>query len=331
MKDRSYNVQLEINSKGGISAASCECPRGKWLCSHMAATASNGNKKGYSKTDLPNTWIAKPKKGAMTVPKKCDEVFPHSKPDYRATTREVTDEDRDFFLKSLCETGEFCPMQWYLGPEPPQENQHIPLMPALSEDLIKEFMESKAQFLEKCRVSAEQIHWLASNTSDQRSSLLWGKVRRLQLTGSNFGDVLKAVNRNRGHGHPFPPSLFKTLVGEYTFNSKDSSIWGQMHEQVALEHYKELTGNHVEDTGIHLFPCGFLGSSPDGIITYRGTDRKGVLEIKCPWKYRTCTISEALLKELPEGSKATSFYLTKEAKLRQGHTYWHQMQAERKL
>ena len=26
--------------------------------------------------------------------------------------------------------------------------------------------------------------------------------------------------------------------------------------------------------------------------------------------------------------KATSFYLTKEAKLRQGHKYWHQMQAE---
>ena len=38
-----------------------ECARGNWLCSHMAATSIWVNKKGLSKTDLPNSWIAKPR------------------------------------------------------------------------------------------------------------------------------------------------------------------------------------------------------------------------------------------------------------------------------
>ena len=55
MKDRTYKVGLTVNGGDGlITSATCECPSGRWICSHMAATAIHVNRKGFSKTDLPN-------------------------------------------------------------------------------------------------------------------------------------------------------------------------------------------------------------------------------------------------------------------------------------
>ena len=62
LKDRLYKVVLTVDGSGGIACAHCECPCGNWICSHMAAAAIYANKKGLSKTDLPNSWIARPKK-----------------------------------------------------------------------------------------------------------------------------------------------------------------------------------------------------------------------------------------------------------------------------
>ncbi len=154
MKDKSYKVVLKINGDGGITSATCECPRGKWLCNHMAASAIYVNKKGYSKTDLPSSWIAKPRKAARNVTKTCGDFFPHTKPEYRALPREVTDDDREFFFDSLNQTGELVPMQWILGPEP-LENLTNPLMPMLIEDLLKEFIQ--IQFSKDCHHFGESL------------------------------------------------------------------------------------------------------------------------------------------------------------------------------
>ena len=40
-----------------------------------------------------------------------------------------------------------------------------------------------------------------------------------------------------------------------------------MQENAALDQHNAVSGNTVAPTGLHLFPCGFLGSSPDCIIT----------------------------------------------------------------
>ena len=61
MKGRSNKVGLVVDGNGNIHSASCECAKGNWLCSHMAATAIYINKKGFSKTSMPNSWIARPK------------------------------------------------------------------------------------------------------------------------------------------------------------------------------------------------------------------------------------------------------------------------------
>ena len=43
-------------------------------------------------------------------------------------------------------------------------------------------------------------------------------------------------------------------------------MWGQMHEAQAIQDYMLKTGNKVKQAGLYLFPCGFLGSSPDVLL-----------------------------------------------------------------
>ena len=75
---------------------------------------------------------------------------------------------------------------------------------------------------ERCSASNEHITWLAENSSEQCRSSLWGKHRYLCLTGSKFGMVLAAYERNISNSKPYPPSLFKTCKGEYSVVGKDS-------------------------------------------------------------------------------------------------------------
>ena len=327
MKDKCYSVAIIVDGEGGISEASCDCPRGSWLCSHMAATAIYANKKGLSKTDLPNSWISRPKRNATIESKTMADFFPPKRPEYRATSRSVTKEDKAFFYNALKEVSSQTPLQWIIGPEPPALAPKDPLEPNVIEDLLQEFLNDKELFTEKCKVSRSQIEWLAKHTSNQRNSELWGKHRRLRLTGSNFGEVLKAFDRHHCQGRPFPPSLFKKLKGEYSFGTKDAILWGQMHEEHAIKEYSKVTGNSVTPCGLFLFPCGFLGSTPDGIVQSR-TFGKGVLEVKCPWKHRNATILEMVEVELKGKESVKGFFLTKEGSLNPEHNYWHQVQAE---
>ena len=82
------------------------------------------------------------------------------------------------------------------------------------------FFSDKAAFIEKCKVSREQIFWLVIKTVEQQNFLLWGQFRRRRLTRSNFGEVLKASQRHDAHGAPYPPSLFKKLKGEYSLKQR---------------------------------------------------------------------------------------------------------------
>ena len=113
---------------------------------------------------------------------------------------------------------------------------------------------------------------------------------------------MKAVQRHEANGRTYPPSLFKILKGEYNLQKKDPILWGQMHEEEALNAYIENTGNIVLPSGLQLFPCGYLGCSPDGIII--ASSAHGALEIKCPWKYRDST--ETFLFDRKFGCKPKS-------------------------
>ena len=160
----------------------------------------------------------------------------------------------------------------------------------LLEDTMEDFITDKCLFIEKARVTKEQISWLAGATVEQRKSALWGQFHKVRLTASNFGEVTAACFRQEQSQTPFPPSLFKRLRGEYSSGSKDSVLWGQMHEATAIAKYQEITGNQGRPINLVLLPCGFLGSSHDAIIvdiSQHGSATQGVLEIKFPWSHMT--------------------------------------------
>eukprot|EP00795_Rhopilema_esculentum_P014980 gene14980-6135_t len=103
MKDKCYNVSLTVASEGGVSTSHCQCPKEKWTCSHMAAAAIFVNKRGFSKTDLLNSWIVRPKKFIELKP--MSDLFPMPKPDYRSTWREVGGKTGLSFIKNFVKLG----------------------------------------------------------------------------------------------------------------------------------------------------------------------------------------------------------------------------------
>ena len=64
MKDKSYSISINIDGSGGENKATCGCPRGNWVCIHIAAVAIFANTQGLSKTDLPNSLGARAKTAA---------------------------------------------------------------------------------------------------------------------------------------------------------------------------------------------------------------------------------------------------------------------------
>ena len=86
----------------------------------------------------------------------------------------------------------------------------------------------------------------------------------------------------------------------------------------------------MEDCGIFLFPCGFLGSNPDGIINageVDGEPNRGLLEIKSPWAHRNTIVRDVIKSEL-QGKDKDNFYSTTEGDLNKYHPCWHQVLAE---
>lgn len=80
--------------------------------------------------------------------------------------------------------------------------------------------------------------------------------------------------------------------------------------------------------GLYLFECGYLGSTPDGLITSNNEVGRGVLEVKCPWKYRSSTVENMKKIELRGKQENKQFCLNVNDMLVKGHNYWHQVQAE---
>ena len=152
-------------------------------------------------------------------------------------------------------------------------------------------------------------------TIGQHDNPVWMDARQWRITASNFGQVC-----NRNFRVLYPSSLTKILLGDYDHPRTAAIQWGFDHEDVALEAYQNKTGVEVDVCGIFLSTeLPFLGASPDGII-YTGNGKFALVEIKCPFKYRHCNISEACHDR--------KFCLRKkddQLELRRDHDYYYQV------
>ncbi|GCB70800.1 hypothetical protein scyTo_0001378 [Scyliorhinus torazame] len=107
--------------------------------------------------------------------------------------------------------------------------------------------------------------------------------------------------------------------------------WGVENESVAIKKYEKLKS---EKTGrqISVQPCGlfvdpvknWLAASPDGVVVDKATgDTVSLLEVKCPYKHRNHTISQAC-----EDSNFCLENKRGEPQLKKGHSYFTQIQCQ---
>jgi len=141
--------------------------------------------------------------------------------------------------------------------------------------------------VQQLKPTASDIVNISNITIEQRSDPLWFQYRKMRLTASNFGIVLKAIERNR-----YTETLFRQLMGQYSIASLAAIQWGIDHESTAVADYEMKQQCKVKSVGLFLSDCGLLGSSPDGFVS-----DDCILEVKCPWYLRsnTTTIFEAAL------------------------------------
>ncbi|KAJ8928590.1 hypothetical protein NQ314_018837 [Rhamnusium bicolor] len=96
--------------------------------------------------------------------------------------------------------------------------------------------------------------------------------------------------------------------------------WGKDNEATALQKFKTYTNLNVQSSGLWLDSCGFLGADPDGL-----NNEGCVLEIKCPFKYRsTNSLTDAI-------SDRSYFYWYDENDqivMNPSHNYYHQVQGQ---
>ena len=164
---------------------------------------------------------------------------------------------------------------------------------------------------------------LESLTVTQSENPLWYSSRARRLTSSKFGDV---INRKS-----VPSSVFV----RNTFQTKDLCnirpiAHGLETESLARKVYvkKMKKMNHdvtVYYSGLIVNPAfPYLGASPDGKVMDRNaSDKFGLLEIKCPFKYRN---------EIPSAVLGNAdFCLERIAgrpRLKRKHDYYCQVQGQ---
>ena len=108
------------------------------------------------------------------------------------------------------------------------------------------------------------------------------------MTASRFGDVL--LRRS------VPSSSFlKSFLEAKEYATLPVQLkHGRDNEIKARNAYIDHTNRNVRECGLVVNPSiPWLGASPDGLIFDQLTNSLGILEIKCPYSHRLCTVQEA--------------------------------------
>ena len=140
------------------------------------------------------------------------------------------------------------------------------------------------------KVTEEEAIFLEKATKEQSRTCLWHDHQIGRVTASMFGRVCKCAETK------YPSTLVKSIMQYSYVNPAIPSLkWGRDNEDHARENYRVAMESHheffsLQSAGLLVstkFP--YLGASPDGVICCSccGT---GLLEIKCPYKYRNCDI-----------------------------------------
>lgn len=240
---------------------------------------------------------------------------------------------------------EYCQPFVGLGPTP--KKQQLPqslrqLYQASNACLsIEDFNNLCDTTVSNLKVSKEQAMYVEEVTRTQSLSTTWHDMRLGRITASVAGEVLHHTKNKP------PSSLIKKICVPQEKSLQVPAIdWGRKHEEDALYLYSFIhhqgnsnltttpkgniyiaAGAKSNHTNGSVSKCGlliddkrpFLGATPDGIVDCSCCGR-GVIEIKCPYKYRDSGLQSAITD--------SSFSLCKDYSLNCQHKYYAQVQLQ---
>ncbi|XP_031355360.1 uncharacterized protein LOC116179686 [Photinus pyralis] len=312
MRKRFYTVNIQLDASRHIESATCTCPRGLYLCHHMAALCVFA-RDNISVTDVACKWnVMKQKEEVHAV----DFYYPVR--EHQTTNRKPTAEETSNFRSQLEQYGGAVGFSWLLKPEPPSEQSFLLDIESIvfSEHYLNAL--DKTNFLlSQLLLDDTSIETIVRATTGQSTNASWLTARKNRLTASNFGAILKAYARG-SRGGKFPISLFRRLTESYNLEGVKSIQWGKNHETIAIKEFCEAYDRKVTPTGLWVHSCGFLGASPDGLV-----DDDAIVEVKCPYKFRDKDLLEELKKD-----KKYIIYLTDnhDILVNVDHDYYAQIQ-----
>ncbi|KAG0420375.1 hypothetical protein HPB47_003528 [Ixodes persulcatus] len=164
--------------------------------------------------------------------------------------RPVSEEDKDWIRRCLDVLGATVGYTWLLSREP-DIPIHVTIEDLIFSDEYTQAADRTAYLVEKAAKSREEIQQLAESTTGLRTNPLWQVERKLCLTASNFGKVLRACENDS-----FPPSLFRHLLGEHSLEGVKAVQWGIIHEPDAIKAFSEATNLTPTPTGLWLHESG---------------------------------------------------------------------------
>lgn len=159
-------------------------------------------------------------------------------------------------------------------------------------------------------------------TRGQSSNKAWYHLRAGRVTGSNFKEVCCTDSEK--------PSV--SLLRRICYPSEcrvkvPATEWGVLKETAAVAKYKQFLTSHkdvtVEKCGLVInADFAFMGASTDAFVSCACCGN-GVVEVKCPYKYRDNTIPEYM------DAKDSCFELGANGiQLKRNHAYYYQVQAQ---
>lgn len=161
-------------------------------------------------------------------------------------------------------------------------------------------------------------------TCGQSKNEMWFEAREGRLTSSVFGQIVRKKESTS------PNYLIRTAMGYSSFES-EATKWGKKHEAAARRIYsRAIQKDHphmkVKQCGLIVNSCyPHLASSPDGLLSCscEKCNGPGVLEIKCPYKFR--------LKSVEGAAVDPTFCCYVEngiVRLKRSHIYYVQVQGQ---
>ena len=172
-------------------------------------------------------------------------------------------------------------------------------------------------------LTRERIIEIANETRGQRTNPIWHEYRKNRLTASLFGNAINAIRASHVSGNKTSSHrLVNTMMHPPNLDHIPAIKWGVEHERDAIKDYEAKNGYKVNDTGIWLFPDGYLGASPDGLLLDPNSPHEviGCIEVKCPYR-----LIDDPIKHKDDWHKLIPF-LDHENKLLKNPHYYHQVQ-----